>query len=210
MDGYPLMYKVPQGQEEFNIPMHSPEEFQAMISMMHSEGFQVDVHAAGDLGVDMTLDAFSKAAGGDGNVGERRHRIEHFMFLKKDSIVRATSMGVPICTQPLWIELRGDDFIRKFGYEYTSTMVPVGTFRSCKALLCFGADVPASFSHRPLDSIRLAMSRRTGAGVDLDSDQAIGFMEGLGPRPVPLTLHSTRRSWAPSRSAMGGPRGLEQ
>jgi len=179
VDGYPLMYDVPQGQEQLNIPMHSPAEFQAMISMMHSEGFQVDVHAAGDLGVDMTLDAFSRAAGGDDRVPERRHRIEHFMFLNKDSIVRATSMGVPICTQPLWIELRGDDFIRRFGYEYTSTMVPVGTFRGCKALLCFGADVPASFSHRPLDSIRLAMSRRTGAGVDLDADQAIGFMEGL-------------------------------
>jgi predicted amidohydrolase YtcJ len=39
--------------------------------------------------------------------------------------------------------------------------------------------VPASPSHRPLDSIRAAMLRRTAAGVQLDPSEGVTFLEAL-------------------------------
>lgn len=179
VDGYPLMYEVPPELARLNIPMHPGDQFQQIVSVIHGADLQVDVHAVGDRGVDLTLDAFSKAAGSDAAVRDRRHRIEHFMFRKVDTMRRAAEMGVPVCTQPLWIEVRGDDFLRKFGWDYASKMVPVGSFLRAHVIMSFGADVPASPSHRPLDSIRAAMTRRTGAGKDLDRSEAMTFMQGI-------------------------------
>jgi len=179
IDGYPLMYEVPARQEHLNIPMHPLDQFQAIVSAIHEAGLQVDVHAVGDRGVDITLDAFSRAAGGDRAVRDRRHRIEHYMFRREASIARTADMGVPVCVQPLHLVIRGDDLRRKFGRGLADALVPLASFRRAGVWTSLGADVPASPSHRPLDSIRSAMVRQTASGVQLDRSEAVSFLEAL-------------------------------
>jgi len=179
VDGYPLMYEVPPQHRGLNIPMHPQDQFEGIISAIHRADLQVDVHAAGDRGVDLTLDAFSKAAGGDRQVRDRRHRIEHFLFRRMPSLNRSADMGVPVCTQPFWISVRAEDLARRFGPDMVRTMIPLGSFRRAGVGICIGADVPASPSHRPLDSLRAAMTRAVRPGVTLDESEAMTFMEGL-------------------------------
>jgi len=179
VDGYPLMYEVPAQQQRLNIPMHPQDQFEAIISAIHRASLQVDVHAAGDRGVDLTLDAFSKAAGGDQQVRDWRHRIEHFLFRRLPSIERAGNMGVPVCTQPYWIPIRAEELARKIDPAVVRQMAPMGSFRRAGVQICLGADVPASPSHLPLDSLRSAVTRAVRPGVSLDMDEAITFMEAL-------------------------------
>ena len=179
VDGYPLLYDVPRNADHVNIPMHEQPELDAMIAAIHNAGMQSDVHAVGDRGVDMVLDAFERAAGSEAGVAQRRHRIEHYMFRKLDSIRRTADLGVPVCTQPTQVVVRGDDFVRKFGMAQSTGMVPLASFRREGVQVCFGADVPAFPTHLPMDSIRCAMQRTTAAGVQFDPAEAISFLEAL-------------------------------
>ncbi len=182
VDGYALMYDSPAEHRDMAIPMHPQGTFRDIVKAIHDAGLQVDVHAVGDKGVDWTLDAFETAAGSAAMVRERRHRIEHFPFRRKESIRRAAAMGVPVCQQPFFIDFRVDDFRRRkspIPGEYLHTSVPLRTMLTEGVHLAFGADVPAFPSYRPLDSIRCAMRRVTGEGQDLDSAEQITFAEAL-------------------------------
>jgi predicted amidohydrolase YtcJ len=185
VDGYALMYEVPEDRRHMAIPMHPQDKFNTIIAQIHGAGLQADVHAVGDKGVDWTLAAFEQAAGSAQGVCKMRHRIEHFPFRKTDSIRKAADMGVPLCTQPALIDVRADDFLRDFqrlgsqGRQLVQTMVPLRTFQRENVAVCFGADVPAFPSYQPLDSIRCAMERRTPSGAQLDSNESVGFLDAL-------------------------------
>jgi len=185
VDGYALMHDVPEDRRDMAIPMHPQDKFNTIIGEIHNAGLQADVHAVGDKGVDWTLEAFQKAAGSAQGVRKMRHRIEHFPFRKMDSIRKAADLGVPVCTQPALIDVRADDFVRDFGRlgkqgkQLVETMVPLKTFQKEHVTACFGADVPAFPSYRPLDSIRCAMERKTPGGTQLDTGEAVSFLEAL-------------------------------
>ncbi len=182
VDGYALMYDVPKEHRHMAIPMHPQSTFNEIIATIHKAGLQADVHAVGDKGVDWTLSAFAKATGSAAECRRRRHRIEHFVFLKLDSIKRAADLGVPVCLQPNFIEVKADDFADKFGRprrRLVDTLLPIRTFVKQGVQLAYGADVPAFPSHKPMDSIRSAMDRKAESGRRLDRDEAVMFLDAL-------------------------------
>jgi hypothetical protein len=182
VDGYAMMYDIPPQHRSLAIPMHPQPLFNEIIATIHKADYQVDVHAVGDKGVDWTLEAFAKAAGGAAACRERRHRIEHFPFYKLDTIRRAADMGVPVCQQPLLMEVRVDDFLQKFGAKSEKMIrkvCPMRTLTREGVHVAYGADVPAFPSHKPMDSIRCAMDRLTRSRRALDRDEAVPFLEAL-------------------------------
>ena len=182
VDGYALMHESQPEHQALALPMHPQPIFEQIVTAIHRAGWQVDVHAAGDKGVDWTLQAFERAAGGMRQAREQRHRIEHFPFRKPDSIRKAAEMNVPVCIQPTLMDFRVDDFLRRLGspvQKYMRTIVPTRTFLQQGVPLAFGADVPAFPYFAPLDSIRCAMNRKTNAGRQLDTAESLTFLEAL-------------------------------
>ncbi|MBM3892003.1 MAG: amidohydrolase family protein, partial [Verrucomicrobia bacterium] len=182
VDGYALLYDVPAQHRHLAIPMHPQPLFEQIIATIHNADLQVDVHAVGDKGVDWTLQAFAKAAGSAAACRERRHRIEHFPIRKLDTIRRTAELGVPVCEQPLFIEIKAEDFREKLGPngpKMVPTMIPLRTFMKEGVRVAYGADVPAFPSHKPMDSIRCAMDRTTDRGRRLDRGESVTFMEAL-------------------------------
>jgi len=182
VDGYALMYDVPAEHRHLAIPMHAQPQFDQIVATIHKADLQADVHAVGDKGVDWTLSAFAKAAGSAAACRSRRHRIEHFPFRKTDSIRRAAELGVPVCLQPDFMDLRADHFVARLaerGRELVETMLPMRTFINEGVHLAYGADVPAFPSHSPLDSIRSAMDRKTAGGRRLARSESVSFIEAL-------------------------------
>ena len=59
------------------------------------------------------------------------------------------------------------------------SIVPLRTMMRQGVPVCIGADVPAFPSHLPLESIRCAMDRRAGSGRQLDTAEAVSFLEVL-------------------------------
>lgn len=182
VDGYALMYEANPKHKDLIIPMHPQPMFNAIIAEIHNAGYQVDVHAVGDMGVDWTLEAFFNVCGSDSECQKWRHRIEHFPMRKMDSIQRAARMGVPVCEQPLQLQIKADDMLEKLGPKsraYVDTLDPLKTFMKEGVHVAIGADVPAFPSHIPLDGIRAAMQRKTQSGRQLDLSESVTFLEAL-------------------------------
>ena len=75
----------------------SNEALTQKISSAHEYGFPVAVHAIGDKGVSLVLDAFSKATP---NTGALPDRIEHIELVLPEDIERFASLGVIASMQP--------------------------------------------------------------------------------------------------------------
>ncbi len=78
--------------ENRGLPFWTQEELDAMVQKANDMGFQVGIHAIGDLGNRMALDAFEKAQ--DGRPSALRNRIEHSQIVTLDDIPRFADLGV--------------------------------------------------------------------------------------------------------------------
>jgi len=78
--------------ENRGLPFWTQDELDAMVQKANDMGFQVGIHAIGDLGNQMALDAFEKAQ--DGRPSALRNRIEHSQIVTLDDIPRFAEFGV--------------------------------------------------------------------------------------------------------------------
>ena len=78
--------------ENRGLPFWTQDELDAMVRKANDMGFQVGIHAIGDLGNRMALDAFEKAQ--DGRPSALRNRIEHSQIVTLDDIPRFAELGV--------------------------------------------------------------------------------------------------------------------
>ena len=68
----------------------SAEEIEENVMEMHRAGFQVCIHANGDLAIDMVLNAYEKAQAADPRPNPR-HRVEHCTLVNPDILARCTA-----------------------------------------------------------------------------------------------------------------------
>lgn len=78
--------------ENRGLPFWTQEELDAMVVKANRMGFQIGIHAIGDLGNRMSLDAFEKAQGG--KPSPLRNRIEHSQIVTLDDIPRFAELGI--------------------------------------------------------------------------------------------------------------------
>jgi len=78
--------------ENRGLPFWTQGELDAMVEKANGMGFQVGIHAIGDLGNRMALDAFARAQ--DGKPSPLRNRIEHSQIVTLDDIPRFAELGI--------------------------------------------------------------------------------------------------------------------
>jgi hypothetical protein len=78
--------------ENRGLPFWTQEELNFFVEKANNMGFQVGIHAIGDSGNRMALDAFDKAQGG--RPSALRNRIEHAQIIAMDDIPRFSELGV--------------------------------------------------------------------------------------------------------------------
>jgi predicted amidohydrolase YtcJ len=78
---------------------YEPAEFDELVAHLDARGFQCFVHATGDRGNQVVLDAFAHARQVNG-VRDSRHQIVHVECLDVDDIARFADLGVVACMQP--------------------------------------------------------------------------------------------------------------
>jgi predicted amidohydrolase YtcJ len=81
------------------IPRYEARALEEMVDRMDAAGFQIYIHAIGDGGVRMSLDALEKAM--RARPGQkRRHRLEHIETIDAPDIPRFGSLGIIASMQP--------------------------------------------------------------------------------------------------------------
>jgi predicted amidohydrolase YtcJ len=78
--------------ENRGLPFWTQDELDAMVIKANDMGFQVGIHAIGDLGNQMSLNAFARAQGG--KPSPLRNRIEHSQIVTLEDIPRFAELGI--------------------------------------------------------------------------------------------------------------------
>ncbi|MEW5826327.1 MAG: amidohydrolase family protein [Candidatus Bipolaricaulota bacterium] len=87
-------YLTPEGQANYggNRPLFTEAAFTAAIRQANARGFPVAIHAIGDAGIELSLDAIEGAL--DGGPNTLRNTVMHNLFLRDDLLPRYAELGI--------------------------------------------------------------------------------------------------------------------
>lgn len=144
-----------------------PEKLTESVRNVDALGKHVAVHAIGDRGIRLTLDAI---AAGQSSAKGNRHRIEHAQLVHPDDVLRFGQEQVIASMQPThatsdmrWVEKRVGPDRMKGAYAWR-------TFLQAKVPLAFGSDAPVE-SERVVLGLHAAITRQ-----DREGQPENGFM----------------------------------
>ncbi len=131
------------------ILIHPVEELDELISNAHKNGFQTGVHAIGNRGVHLVLDAVEKAQKKFGMKG-LRHRIEHTQFITNEDLIRFNKLKMIPSMQPTHCTTDLLVVEERIGKERAGQGYRWNSFKKEGVMLAFGTDWPVE----PLDPRR--------------------------------------------------------
>jgi hypothetical protein len=126
------------------LPNWQAPELDAAVAAADAAGLQVYLHAIGDRGVALALDAHQAAARGNG-VRDRRGRIEHIETSRAEDWPRFQALGVIASMQPLHANPDQNNFnvwSRNAGPDRASRAWAWRALEQAGARLAFGSDWP--------------------------------------------------------------------
>lgn len=140
-------------------------------------GFQVHMHAIGDAGVRLALDATAAAQAANG-VRDARHTIAHLELIDPADVPRFKALGVVADFQPLWAQR--DIYITDMtepilGAARSRRLYPIGEVVRSGCAIAFGSDWSVT-SLNPFDAMQVAVTRRgqtAAAGAPWLPDQVV-------------------------------------
>jgi predicted amidohydrolase YtcJ len=146
----------------------TPEQLNAVVSMLDRRGWQVMTHAIGDAAVRMTLDAYEAAAANNPMPERgRRHRIEHIETIDAADVPRFGKLGVIASFQPVHATpspTPGDVWSTNIGDERASRGWLWASIARAKGPLAFGSDWPV-MTFDPKIGLHVATTRTTPEGL---------------------------------------------
>ncbi|MGE0816087.1 MAG: amidohydrolase [Vicinamibacterales bacterium] len=143
---------------------YSAEELDRIVATLDRRGWQLFIHAIGDRGVRMVLDAYEKAAGANPAPARgRRHRIEHIETIDWADVPRFGALGVIASMQPPHTSLMNephpvDHWVTNVGPERQARGWPWKSIAEAGGHLAFGSDWPV-VSIDPLAGIWTGLGR---------------------------------------------------
>jgi len=156
-DGTAAMFEPFADRPDFDgLPRMSQEELTEAVVTADRLGFQIGVHAIGDRGTHMVLNAFEEAMLRNGTEG-RRHRVEHAQLIDPYDIPRFGQLGVIPSMQQTHQTTDMRFAEGRVGFERSKTAYPWRSLLQTGAVLAFGTD----WSVEPLDPMRGVFSSAT-------------------------------------------------
>lgn len=141
------------------------EALAAAVTRFDRDGVQIHLHAIGDRGVRVALDALEAAVQTNPPYA-RRHHVAHLQLIHEDDLSRFGELGVAANFQSLWAY--PEPYITEInlpvvGQDRVDRMYPIGSVVRAGGTLVGGSDWPVS-SINPLDAIQVAMTREDPVG----------------------------------------------
>jgi len=147
------------------LPNWSAAELAEAVTAFDEDGFQIHIHAIGDGGVRMALDAIDQAVSRNG-VRDRRAVIAHTQVVQPSDRARFAALGVIANFEPLWACLdptMEQLTLPRLGPERSAMQYPIASLARIGARISFGSDWPVSSMH-PLHGLAVAVTRQNGDG----------------------------------------------
>ena len=152
------------------------DEIEEQVMAMHRAGFQVCIHANGDLTIDMVLTAYEKAQKAYPRVNTR-HRIEHCTLVNEDLLMRMKALGciaTPFCT---YVYHHGEK-MRYYGEKRLEWMFAQRSFIDSGVVSTGATDYPPG-PFEPLLGIQSCVTRTDSTGKEWGVNQRVSVEEAL-------------------------------
>ena len=152
------------------------EEIEEQVMAMHRAGFQVCIHANGDLTIDMVLTAYEKAQQAHPR-SDTRHRIEHCTLVNPGLLARMKALGciaTPFCT---YVYHHGEK-MRYYGEQRLEWMFAQRSFIDAGVVSTGATDYPPG-PFEPLLGIQSCVTRTDSTGKEWGVNQKVSVEEAL-------------------------------
>ncbi len=192
-----------EGSDSRGTPGYEPDQLDAFVAEADRRGWQVELHAIGDRGVRMALDAHERAALANGPWRggiPRRHRVEHIETISAADIARFGRLGVIASMQPYHADPSPNQislWAGNIGPERASRAWPWRSIRAAGGTIAFGSDWPV-VPFDPFIALNGAVTRQTVEGSPAGGwlpEERLGLPEALSA----YTLGSATAAFAEDR-----------
>lgn len=161
---------------DFGILTITQEKLNDQVAEAHSAGWQVGVHANGDVAIDMVLKAYELAQRRQPRLN-CRHRIEHCTLVNPGLLKRIAEQGVIPTPFYTYVYYHGDKWAQ-YGEEKVRWMFAHRSFLDHGIKVAAGSDyVPGPYE--PLMAIQSMVTRRDYKGRPWGENQKITVPEAL-------------------------------
>jgi predicted amidohydrolase YtcJ len=162
--------------DDYGILAMQAGEVEEQVMEMHRAGFQVCIHANGDLTIDMVLTAYEKAQAAFPRA-DARHRIEHCTLVNPDLLQRMQKLGcvaTPFCT---YVYHHGEK-MPFYGEERLQWMFAQRSFLDYGVTATGATDYPPG-PFEPLLGIQSCVTRTDSNGKEWGTNQKVSVEEAL-------------------------------
>jgi predicted amidohydrolase YtcJ len=161
---------------DFGILTIAQDKLNDLVNQIHASGFQVGVHANGDVAIDMVLKAYELVD----RLHPRkdpRHRIEHCTLVNPDLLRRIAAIGAIPTPFYTYVYYHGDKWAQ-YGEERTRTMFAHRSFLD-HGIRVAGASDHVPGPYEPLMAIQSMTTRKDYRGRTWGENQKITVDEAL-------------------------------
>ena len=143
-------------EERRGVAIFQQEELNELVTLAHSSGMQVAIHAIGDGALEMCLDAFETAQ--TKSPGIARHMIVHAQIADDCQLDRMKALHLGAAIQPCFVPSDREMSIARLGREWTERSYRWKSMMRKGIALSAGSDAPVE-DLRPLHGIHAAVTR---------------------------------------------------
>jgi len=171
-------------QEHTGAPLLTKSQLSSYISKYQSEGWQIAIHAQGDIAIREILNTFDNVDHQSEN--DHRHRIEHCILIDNESIERMSRMNIYPSFHINHLYYYGDALEKHIiGPSRADKMLPIRSAAKISLRFTLHADQPM-FPNEPFSLLQTAVNRKTKEGKTLGEKSSITVYQGLEA----LTIHA--------------------
>lgn len=162
--------------DDYGILTMTAEEIDAAVEKAHRAGFQVGVHANGDVAIAMVLDAYERMQR-DFPRADARHRIEHCSLVNPDLLRRIKAVGAIPTPFHTYAHYHGNKWV-EYGPEKMQWMFAHRSFLDYDIPVAPASDYPPG-PFEPLMALQSMVTRKDFQGRVWGPNQRIRADEAL-------------------------------
>ena len=166
---------IPSGHT--GIPLLTKNQLSSYIMKYQSEGWQVAIHAQGDIAIRDIMNVFDNI--GLPSENDFRHRIEHCILIDNESIEKMSKMNIHPSFHINHLYYYGDALEKQIiGASRADQMLPLKSAAENDLRFTLHADQPM-FPSKPFSLLHTAVNRKTKDGKTLGKQNLITVYQGL-------------------------------
>lgn len=155
-----------------------PADLREIIVGLNRAGWQIAMHAVGDLAVTAALDTYAAAAQ-DCPRQDPRHRIEHCTITTTADVERVARLGVIPVPQGTHLSEGGESILAGLGPELADTAYRMRSFIDAGVVLPGSTDAPV-VDGSPIRSIHDMVNRVAPSGTVIGPDERLTVEQAVG------------------------------